>query len=267
VRSLGEACAASCRRPGAPTAPVRAGQRMAIHRAPHTSTAPRGLDHDIGQSCNGIASVRNRRSVVERRTAQVRPRHPARFHAQGKAHSAMTPRTRATQSGQFCGGRGSCHSRAIVLPANLGAMHAVRANFTSSLLLLALAGCAGQQPQQASAPGPSLAPNDGTVSCSQVVMASWYRGSSRGRTSSQDLVAAHRSLPFGTSIQVTAIETGRTIVVRINDRGPIGRGRIIDLSRVAADQLGMRWDGVARVRLDPVGPDGGGCPFQQAWLY
>ena len=97
-------------------------------------------------------------------------------------------------------------------------------------------------------------------------MASWYRGSSRDRASPQDLVAAHRSLPFGTFVQVTAIETGQSIVVRINDRGPFGRGRIIDLSRAAADQLGMRHDGVARVRLELVGSAGAGelCPFQQA---
>jgi rare lipoprotein A len=98
-------------------------------------------------------------------------------------------------------------------------------------------------------------------------MASWYRGSSRDRASPQDLVAAHRSLPFGTPVQVTAIDTGQSIVVRINDRGPFGRGRIIDISRAAADELGMRRDGVARVRLEPAGSAaaGEGCPFQQAW--
>ena len=95
-------------------------------------------------------------------------------------------------------------------------------------------------------------------------MASWYRGSSRDRASRRDLVAAHRSLPFGTWVQVTAIETGQSIVVRINDRGPYGRGRVIDLSRVAADQLGMRHDGVAWVRLELVRSTGEGCPFQEA---
>jgi rare lipoprotein A len=157
----------------------------------------------------------------------------------------------------------------MVPPAIPGAMRAMRANFTWSLLLVALAGCAGQrvqQVQQAAAPEPSLSPNEGASRCSQVGMASWYRGSSRGRAASQDLVAAHRSLPFGTSVQVTAIETGQSIVVRINDRGPFGRGRIIDLSRVAADLLGMRHDGVARVRLEPVGSAGEGCPFSQALL-
>jgi rare lipoprotein A len=64
-------------------------------------------------------------------------------------------------------------------------------------------------------------------------------------------------------VQVTAIETEKSIVVRINDRGPFGRGRIIDISRAAANQLGMLRDGVVRVRLEPVAA-GDGCPFQQA---
>ena len=158
----------------------------------------------------------------------------------------------------------SCHSRAMAPLANSGAMRAMQASFPWSLLLLALAGCAGQPPQRAAVLGPNLAPNDGAALCSQEGMATWYRGSSRDRASWKDLVAAHRSLPFGTFVQVTAIETGQSIVVRINDRGPFSGGRIIDLSRAAADQLGMRRDGVARVRLEPVGSADEGCPFQQA---
>ena len=91
---------------------------------------------------------------------------------------------------------GSCQTRIMAPPAKPSAMRAVRSCFTWSLLLLALAGCAGQS-QQATAPGPSLAPNDDAAPCSQVGMASWYRGASRDRASPQDLVAAHRSLPFG----------------------------------------------------------------------
>lgn len=135
-------------------------------------------------------------------------------------------------------------------------------------MVLVLSGCA-EQPKQAAAPEASLAPNDTTSPCHQVGMASWYRGSARDRSSKQDLVAAHRSLPFGTSVLVTAIETGQSVVVRINDRGPFGRGRIIDISRAAADHLGMRRDGVARVRIEPVGVAEVGCPFQfqQARAY
>ena len=75
-------------------------------------------------------------------------------------------------------------------------------------------------------------------------------------------MAAHRSLPFGTPVLVTAIDTGQSIVVHINDRGPFGReGRVIDLSRAAANQLGMLRDGVARVRIEPVEWADGGCPL------
>lgn len=133
-----------------------------------------------------------------------------------------------------------------------------------SLLLLAVAGCAGQQQDQTAASAPDHASSDSKVQCNQVGIASWYRGSSRDRASPRDLVAAHRSLPFGTVIVVTALDTGQSVVVRINDRGPFGWGRIIDLSRTAADQLGILRDGVARVRLEPVGAVGEACPFLSA---
>src|SRR5476651_1543993 len=73
-------------------------------------------------------------------------------------------------------------------------------------------------------------------------MASYYGG---GRTSSGEvagrtgLTAAHRTLPFGTHVLVTNVANGKTVIVRINDRGPFGRGRIIDVSRAAARELDM----------------------------
>ena len=144
-----------------------------------------------------------------------------------------------------------------------GATCSMRYHIVWFLQILVLAGCAGQS-QQASVSGSSKVPNEGATLCSQTGMASWYRGSSKNRASSQDnLVAAHRTLPIGTYVRVTAIESGKSIVVRINDRGPFGRGRVIDISRAAANQLGMLRDGVARVRLDPAA-DNNDCPFQQA---
>ena len=81
--------------------------------------------------------------------------------------------------------------------------------------------------------------------------ASYYSG--RGHTASGGhvgaLTAAHRSLPFGTKVRVTNLNNGRTATVTINDRGPFVRGRIIDVSKGAADVLGMRSSGVARVRV------------------
>jgi hypothetical protein len=63
-------------------------------------------------------------------------------------------------------------------------------------------------------------------------------------------VAAHRTLPFGTMVRVTNIRNGRAVVVRITDRGPYGRGRIIDLSRAAARELDMIGTGTAMVSVE-----------------
>ena len=63
------------------------------------------------------------------------------------------------------------------------------------------------------------------------------------------LTAAHRTLQFGTKVLVTNVRNGRTVIVRINDRGPYGRGRIIDLSRAAARELDMIRVGTTRVSV------------------
>jgi rare lipoprotein A (peptidoglycan hydrolase) len=63
------------------------------------------------------------------------------------------------------------------------------------------------------------------------------------------LTAAHHTLPFGTCVQVTVVDTGRSVQVRINDRGPFVAGRILDVSETAAQALGMVGQGVLRVRL------------------
>ncbi|HEX4408252.1 MAG TPA: septal ring lytic transglycosylase RlpA family protein [Xanthobacteraceae bacterium] len=81
-----------------------------------------------------------------------------------------------------------------------------------------------------------------------------YNGSktaSGERMSNGALTAAHRSLPFGTMVRVTNNHTGRSVVVRINDRGPFVRGRIIDLTPAAARELGF--SGLANVSVDVVG--------------
>jgi rare lipoprotein A len=81
--------------------------------------------------------------------------------------------------------------------------------------------------------------------------ASWYqhgRRTANGEAFNPNgMTAAHRSLPFGTKVRVVNNKTGRSVVVRINDRGPFIGGRIIDLARGAARRLGM--DGVASVSL------------------
>lgn len=126
------------------------------------------------------------------------------------------------------------------------------------LLVLVLAGCAGRPP---------------FGGCAQTGFASWYHAEHGYRLTADGeryrpdtLTAAHRFLPFGTEVLVTDLATGRSVVVRINDRGPFVAGRIIDLSPKAATLLGMQHEGVIRVRLqlraDPSGTLPA-CPFRR----
>ncbi|KQT82203.1 septal ring lytic transglycosylase RlpA family protein [Aurantimonas sp. Leaf443] len=72
------------------------------------------------------------------------------------------------------------------------------------------------------------------------------------RFNMNSMTAAHRTLPFGTKVKVTNSVNGRSVVVRINDRGPFHGNRVIDLSRGAAQSIGMISSGVAKVKLDVV---------------
>jgi rare lipoprotein A len=79
-----------------------------------------------------------------------------------------------------------------------------------------------------------------------------------------EMTAAHRTLPFGTLVRVTNLENGRRATVLVNDRGPFVEGRIIDLSRAAADAIDSIGPGVVRVRLD-VERLGDGMPGSPCW--
>ena len=89
--------------------------------------------------------------------------------------------------------------------------------------------------------------------------ASWYGPGFHGRLTANGerynqyaLTAAHRSLPFGTRVRVTNMNNDRSVVVRINDRGPFIRGRVIDLSTAAANNIGMIHHGVVPVRVQVI---------------
>ena len=90
----------------------------------------------------------------------------------------------------------------------------------------------------------------------QTGVASFYGHECKGQRTANgerfdpnQLTAAHRTLPFGTRVKVTNLDNGRQVVVRINDRGPYARGRVLDLSRAAARKLGFEHKGTALVRL------------------
>lgn len=100
----------------------------------------------------------------------------------------------------------------------------------------------------------------GPVRFSLSGLASWYGPGFHGRRSANGeiynqnaLTAAHKSLPFGTRVRVTHVNSGRSVVVRINDRGPYIGGRIIDLSAAAARIIGVAQTGVAPVRVEVLG--------------
>jgi rare lipoprotein A len=120
------------------------------------------------------------------------------------------------------------------------------------LVLLLLGGCATGR----SAPTPSGPTAPGVQGFEQKGVASWYGRPHHGRRTASGeiydmnaLTAAHRTLPFGTWVRVTNVETGQSIDVRINDRGPFVRNRVIDLSYAAARGVGVAGRGLATVRL------------------
>jgi rare lipoprotein A len=157
----------------------------------------------------------------------------------------------------------SCGNARSSKPAAASAL--VRA---ATVTLALAAGCATTTSQAPASStihemGPSGAPSESAApGKSEVVRvltgkASWYgREQQGGPTASGErfdmhaLTAAHKTLRLGTRVRVVNLANGRSVVVRINDRGPYGRGRIIDVSYAAARELGMIDKGVVPVRVE-----------------
>jgi len=118
-----------------------------------------------------------------------------------------------------------------------------------TLMLIFLPACRSNKPELSPTPG-----------YTETGLASWYGPGFHGQKTSSlevynmhDLTAAHRTLPFGTMVMVTNLANGRNVNVRINDRGPFVKNRIIDLSYAAARMLGIVGSGTARVRVEVIG--------------
>jgi len=125
--------------------------------------------------------------------------------------------------------------------------------FSLAVLALAAAGCASTRPSRATTTPP--APGTRVVG-----FASWYGQRHQGRATASGeafdmtkLTAAHRTMPFGTRLRVTNVENGRSVVVRVNDRGPWVDDRVLDVSLAAARALGMTGDGVTKVEIVVLG--------------
>lgn len=118
------------------------------------------------------------------------------------------------------------------------------------VLLIILQSCSSD-------PNTSVAPERSNVVSVQQGKASYYGARHHGRKTASGepfnknaLTAAHRTLPFGTRVRVTNLNNQQSIVVRINDRGPYAKGRIIDLSEQAAREINMIRVGVAKVKVE-----------------
>jgi rare lipoprotein A len=129
----------------------------------------------------------------------------------------------------------------------------MRTAAVSALIIALLAACGGRKPKPTRLPPPMPA----KVGATQQGIASWYGHPYHGRRTSNGevydmnkLTAAHLSLPFDTWLRVTNLSNRRDTEVRINDRGPFVKGRIIDLSRAAAEEIEMIGPGTVRIRLE-----------------
>ena len=129
------------------------------------------------------------------------------------------------------------------------------------MLALLIPGCALPIGRGETPPPPAVVheevPDAEGPTVEQVGNASWYgpaqdgKETASGETFDQNkLTAAHRTLPLGTKAVVTNLENGKSVEVKINDRGPYAKGRKIDLSRAAARQIGMSTQGVAKVKIE-----------------
>ena len=110
-------------------------------------------------------------------------------------------------------------------------------------------------------PRPNGLAASGVSRVKQTGLASWYGSGLHGRRTASGevynqfgMTAAHKTLPFGSRVRVTNLKTGQSVEVRINDRGPYTRGRIIDLSYMAARQVGVHKRGVAPVHIEVLPP-------------
>lgn len=129
-----------------------------------------------------------------------------------------------------------------------------------ALLALALGGCTGASPRFTLSKAQQSSPAEpAAVGASEEGIASYYADEFNGRKTSNGetydmhaLTAAHRTLPFGTTVLVTNTANGKSVTVRINDRGPFKDDRVIDLSLKAATQIGMIGPGTAHVALQVV---------------
>jgi rare lipoprotein A len=132
------------------------------------------------------------------------------------------------------------------------------ASLAAFMMILMMSGCASLISE---AQGPGLALYEPKPASVETGKASYYAGRWIGRLTASgehyraaDCTAAHKRLPFNTMVRVTNLKNGKSVIVRINNRGPYAKGRILDLSIVAAKRIDMIGDGIVTVRAEVLKP-------------
>ncbi len=128
----------------------------------------------------------------------------------------------------------------------------VAATFLASAASLSmLSSCVKREPPPAIEAPPPPETKKTSVTCSHYADSFAGKKTASGEIYSPSaLTAAHKTLPFGTKVRVSTVEGGKSVIVRINDRGPFVKGRELDLSKAAAQQLGVVDDGVVEAQLE-----------------
>lgn len=144
-------------------------------------------------------------------------------------------------------------------PVHAGSTHFALFALIAIIAFLASSGCAHRTTIKSPSTAASAKP--AKIGATETGIASWYGEPYNGRRTSsgeifdmQQLTAAHRSLPFQTWVEVTDLDNGKKVSVRIIDRGPFVKGRVIDLSLAAARKIEMVGPGTARVKLKVIAP-------------
>ena len=205
------------------------------------------------------------------------------------ARAGFDPAPRVRTSADPCDGAGASHEERPVPSAHLGPERGGRCQRADNLGMMTNAAIGSAFSVRDHVPGPrlaraqrfaallllslfalgSLVPGDAIARavkdrtakakresgwCSYYGRGFYHRRTASGERFDPDLLtAAHRTLPFGTRVRVTNLANGRRIVVRINDRGPFKRGRVLDVTPAGARKLGFATSGLTRVRLDVLG--------------
>lgn len=211
------------------------------------------------QSCSGPAYVCGGTAIEKKAVAAKPVKNPAAVAAK-PAKTVKVAKAKAKKPVEVSSDDAPVKAKKKVASAAKAKAKVAQAPVKAKKVKVAKAADDEEAQPKAKAKKVATASKSGGGSAFQSGVASWYGGYFHGRTTANgekynmnDYTAAHKTLPFGTRVRVTNTRNGDYVDVRINDRGPFVGGRIIDLSRAAAGDIGMKDLGVAPVKVSILG--------------